>query len=118
MASSTRSLSGCQRRSTSSAPLRRWASSRVGARVRSPGASLPARSAIGLDLLSGGRDDIPAAAEVLQALARGLARLPVQAEPVERMAPVGDLLASVCASGCSEQRLLRAGTSDGLAVRE
>src|SRR6059058_5951833 len=34
------------------------------------------------------------------------------------MAPVDDLLAAVCAPGRSEQRLLRAGTSDGLAVGE
>src|SRR5439155_13469480 len=44
--------------------------------------------------------------------------LRVQAEPVERMARVGDLLAAVCAPGRSEKRLLQAGTSDGLPVRD
>src|SRR5438552_1399562 len=41
---------GVQRRSTSSAPLRRWASSRVGTLRRLPVARLAARSATGLDL--------------------------------------------------------------------
>src|SRR5206468_6971740 len=85
---------------------------------RSPVASLPARSAIGLDLLSCRREHVPAGAEVVQALALGLARLRVQGEPVERMARVGDLLAAVCPPGRSEQRLLQAGTSDGFPVGE
>src|SRR6266516_6143508 len=128
--SSTRSISGCQRRRTSSAPLSRWARSRLGALTRAPfagdgpsslataRAGLAARSVIGLDLPACRREHVPAGAECLRALSLGLARLPVLDEPVERMASVGDLFTAVCTLGHSEQRPLHTGTSQRLAVGE
>src|SRR5215831_11641210 len=64
------------------------------------------------DLVSSRRDRPPAAAEVRQSFAGGLARARVSREPVERVSAVGDLHAAVLAPGGAKKRA--AGTTDRL----
>src|SRR5689334_18691063 len=71
-----------------------------------------------VDLLPRGRDDPPRSAELVDALARRLARFAIGHEVVEGVAAVGDLLLAVHALRRSEERRVHAGTCNGLAARE
>src|SRR5713101_199934 len=71
-----------------------------------------------VNLLTCSRDDPPRAAELVDALARRLARLPVADEVVERVTAVRDLELAVLALRRTEQRGADTGTGDRLALRE
>src|SRR5579862_9344569 len=66
-------------------------------------------------LLAGCRDDPPRRAELVEALARRLARLAVAHVVVERVTVVGDLELAVCALRRAEERRVNAGAGDRLA---
>src|SRR5580765_3212301 len=69
-----------------------------------------------VDLLPGGREDPPRAAELVDALSGGLAGLAVAHEVVEGVAAVGDLELAVAALGRAEERGADAGPGDRLSV--
>src|SRR6185295_9631033 len=68
-----------------------------------------------MNLLACRRDDPPRAAELVHALAGGLAGFAVGYEVVERVTAVGDLELAVLALGCAEQRGAHAWSGGGLA---
>src|SRR5690349_3765323 len=70
-----------------------------------------------VDLPAGGRDDPPRPAELVDALAAGLARLAVGDEVVERVAAVGDLELAVLAPRRPEERDARPAPGDRLPLR-
>src|SRR5690349_10161979 len=76
------------------------------------------RSVPAADALAGGPNRVPPGAEGAHALPVGVARLAVFAEPVERVAVVGHLRASVAALARPEQRLPDRPRRRGLAARQ
>src|SRR4051794_3328937 len=69
------------------------------------------------NLVAGGRERVPAAAECVQALAVGVAGALVVLEQVERVAVVGHLLRRARAAGRRDKRRVCAAADRGLAGR-